>query len=682
MKNRVPLLLTLVWTLVSCGPRGAAPSPEKVPQTPSENSKSHEMPLASMISDTSGAEAFIQARVTFVQGTAWLQSGALSSAEEPVLPDTLLKAGDRLRTEADATVEVAYGTLATVRVLPQSECTVLGLKSILQDGSPRDRAELFLGIGALLVKVRKLAAADEFLIQTPNTAAGVRGTEYVIRYGAEKPVDSGKGSPGATIVAVRSGKVAVLPKGPLLNGLLDGRTANPLAGAVVSTAFAFAPVVGPGQELTIGGTRGNAAVEEGESRYGELVRAAEDAQAQGTDFEEVQDPLSVLAPASSALRRRMETMGSLVPITGFSDISKTYLLFLDRLRDPGAGASKLPAAFPQTFFTSPTVKTSAVTPGPSYPNLVWQKFVSTEPLSVGIGHVGPSILALDSRGLLHCFDDQGRSLWTAGPEVLAFTSLEQTVALVEKFQFRIVDGQSGAETGRWTYPGWAALPQYKGVPIPQGLAVATPQGVMILRQENAQIVKEIPLPGGVIAPLVLMDKRLAAYSGSGTLYFIDTATAAVGAQLSLDLGTEILTPRYMDGQGYLINRQGRVVAIDPTGDRILWERSLTQGIKTDPELDSQRLYLWTSDNSLRRLSTRDGSDVEPPLPSVDSPPLLSQGRLYLGRGKSLIVADAATLSIVKTLPLPDVPGGRPLIIDGFLYIGTRNGRLIRLDPTK
>jgi outer membrane protein assembly factor BamB len=539
-----------------------------------------------------------------------------------------------------------------------------------------------LGLGALLVKVRKLAGDDEFLIQTPNTAAGVRGTEYLIRYGPEKLTDSGKENPGTTIVAVRSGKVAVLPKGPLLTGLLDGRAANPLAGAVVSTAFAFAPVVGSGQELTVGGIQGCASVEEAESRYGALVRAAEDAQAQGTDFEGVQDPPSVLVPADSALRRHLELMGSLVPVTGLSSVSETYLSLLDRLRDPESGTSKLPAAFPQTFFSSPRTRPSALTPEPSYPYLSWQKFVSSVSLSEQIGHVGPSILALDSRGLLHCFDDQGRMLWTKGPEVLSFTSLEQTVALVEKSQLRIVDGHSGAEMSRWTYPGWAALPQYKGVPVPQGLAMATPQGVIILRQENAQIVKEIPLPGGVIAPLVLMDKRLAAYSGSGTLYFIDTATATVVGQLSLNLGTEILTPRYMDGRGYFASRQGRLVAVDTTGDRILWKRSLTVGIKADPELDSQRLYLWTSDNSLRRLSTRDGSDVGTALPSVDSPPLLSLGRLYLGLGKNLIVADAATISIVKTLPLPDVPGGRPLIIDGSLYLGTKDGRLIRLELPK
>jgi len=132
----------------------------------------------------------------------------------------------------------------------------------------------------------------------------------------------------------------------------------------------------------------------------------------------------------------------------------------------------------------------------------------------------------------------------------------------------------------------------------------------------------------------------------------------------------------MEGQGYFASRQGRLVAVDTTGDRILWERSLTVGIKADPELDSQRLYLWTYDNNLRRLSTRDGSDVGTPLPSVDSPPLLSQGRLYLGRGKSLVIADAATLAIIQTLPLPDTPGGRPLMIDGFLYVGSRDGRLI------
>ena len=137
--------------------------------------------------------------------------------------------------------------------------------------------------GTLAVKAGKLAGRDEFIVVTPNSASAVRGTAFLVET-----------RPGLSRIAVREGIVAVLPKGPLLSGLLDGRAGNPVAGAVVRTAFAFAPRARAGEDLRVG-----AAGDGSENAYGALLVAAERARSNGIVLEEVEDPSAFLAASGS-----------------------------------------------------------------------------------------------------------------------------------------------------------------------------------------------------------------------------------------------------------------------------------------------------------------------------------------------------------------------------------------------
>jgi len=594
----------------------------------------------------------IDPTVVFVQGPAVKANG------EQLAVGMTLSPGDLLRTGEDASAELAFGSLATLRLFPSSE---LGLAAVRSGGGPDAdgrRVELRLVKGAVLAKVEALAGSDEFTVLTANAAAGVRGTEFLVR-----------ADPGLTRVAVRSGRVALLPKGALLSGLLDGRDANPLAGAVVATAFALAPSAGPGQELRVG----DAALAAAEAAYGALVLAGESRAALGVVWEDQADPAPLLAPPGSQARQLLDTaFAQSRPLPAGVDAQR-YLDQLDRMRDPGAALPRLPAALPVELFAERR-------PAPAYPGVLGNTRVSDRPIAAGVTRYGDLVLVVDAGGRLHALDKQGRVLWSAGQGVGAVTALDQAIALTEPEGLVLVDGLAGAEQGRWAFDTRAGAPRYKALPVPEGVAVATPQGIAILRRENAQLIREIPIPGGIAAPLLLADRALVGITGRGSLVILDSGSSRVRAELPLGLAEDPLAPRFSGGIIIAADRQGRIAAVSPADEKILWERRLDVRLGAEPEADGERIYLWTADHFLRVLSLEDGSDRGSPLPGVDSPPLLSRGRLYWGSGKgTLVVADAATGGIFKKTAIPDAPSVRPLLIDGVLYVGTAGGRVLRVD---
>ena len=601
-----------------------------------------------------------------------------------------LQTGDLVIAGSDGSAEITFGPLATLRILPNTRVSLEGLSSRGAQETDRDSAEITLLAGAILAKVKKLSGKDEFLVLTPNSAAGVRGTQFLVRY--EEPVlkNGSVARTDRTTVAVREGSVAVLPKGSLLSHLIDGKKTNPLADAVVSAAFTFAPKAGPGQELFIGGHEGPSAAvndealqSQAEAAYGAMVQRAEAMQAQGTDFEAVQDPASVLVRGDSTIERAFANLSQTLPALLLSEQSRDLLEVLDRMREPGMNDSVLPAGLPERYFglrSSADNGTSGVRDR-TYAGIGFTLPLSSTALSGMISKVGDTVLIMDLKGNLYALDSSGKTLWSH-PSVTSFTALDSNLAVLESQNIRILRADNGTELGTYTFESGQALPQVKPVPVPNGIAIATPRGVTILRQENAEVMAEVAVLGGVVAPLVLADSKLVAVSGQGMVVFIDVKRGQITDELSLKV-SGAMTPRVKDNQLFISTKDGRIIAIDTVTIKVLWDVQLEQALRAEPELDVDRLYVWLQNKTLLTLSAADGHVIGNPIQDVESPPLLSKGRLYWGSsGPSLVIADGMTGTIVKRSPLPDMVSARPLLVDGSLYLGTVSGKLIRLDINK
>lgn len=640
--------------------------------------------------DSNAKPESIQPVLVFIQGSVSIKRDSQSLTATEGLE---LMAGDTISTGKDGSAEIAYGSFATIRLFPNTTVNLTMIISRAMQQADHDTADLSLLAGTVAAKVKKLSSKDEFFVLTPNSAAGIRGTQFIVDY--EEPIRKNGNivRTERTLVAVRDGSVAVLPKGKLFSSLIDGRQANPLAGAVVATAFTLAPKAGPGQEISIGGQESalgageyEALLNSAESAYGSLVHQAEELQARGTDFEAVGDPAAVLAGPDSEAERSFAMLNRMMPALLISEYSRTLLEVLDRMRDPGKDSATLPAALPERYFVPQSKEASndskKVAATPNYQGLVYSVPLASTSFTGMMSRTSEVVLLMDSKGNLYAVDQQGKKLYER-QAVVSFTALDTTVAVVEQQKLTIFDANTGRERGFYTFDSWQGLPQAKPVPVPNGLALATPRGVTILRQENAEVIAEIPVLGGVIAPLVLAEPHLVAVSGQGKAVFIDLKNARILDEIAINLSADVLSPRVKDGRVYIAAKSGRVVAIDAVNYRMLWDVNLDQSIRSDPELDGGKLYVWLQDKTLRSISLVDGTFIGPPIPNVESPPLLSKGKLYWSSsGPSLVIADAASGAILKLSPLPEVASARPILIDGNLYIGTANGKLLRIDTDK
>jgi len=358
----------------------------------------------------------IQPVLVFIQGSVSVQrKGQAINVSEGLV----LEAGDLISTGTDGSAEITYGSLATLRLFPKTMVSITVVISRALDNADRDVADLHLFAGTVAAKVKKLSAKDEFLVLTPNSAAGVRGTQFVVSY--EEPIHKNGtiARTERTLVAVREGSVAVLPKGKLLTSLIDGRQSSPLAGAVVATALSLAPKAGPGQEVTVGGRESaaggredEALLDSAEGVYGALVRQAEELQAQGTDFEAVQDPVAILAVPDSEIEKSFANLSRSLPAILLSEQSRFLLDALDRMRDPGTDSSPLPAGLPERYFApqgnkGSTGSGSAGSQAQTYPGLVFALPLAPGPFTGMISRTGEALLILDSHGTLYAVEQGG-----------------------------------------------------------------------------------------------------------------------------------------------------------------------------------------------------------------------------------------------------------------------------------
>ncbi len=608
------------------------------------------------------------AEVTFSQGGVYITR---DGKDIPLNRETRLGPGDRIRTGADGSAELVFGSLGVIRLLPESELELTQL--YVMESQKKYDVMILLIRGVVFASVEKINPEDEFLIGTPNSLARVRGTRYMVSY--DPPVNPeprrDNGRSARTTLAVKNGEVSLLPRGELISGFAENRLDDGFANEMLMSAFDLAPRADAGQELVLGGAVGDDArlaekkdLIRIEAAYADITL---EGAASGESREVLKDVLSRFNPETYR------------PDTSF------LMKYMDYLRDPGTAAETIPAALPQEFFPAyqdnrayPKTGTTPAKPVNPFPAVIWEARISSVPLADAISRTGDTLLVIDKDGKVTGINDEGSVVWTFNDRANGMIGLDQGVALVTNEKMVLLDGSNGTARGEFAFT-WGAVPNAKPVPVPDGVALATPRGVTICRQSNAQVLREIPVSGGIISTLVLADKELTGINGAGNLIIMNISAGSIRLEVPLGLGPDILTPRYLEGRIYMANKSGRIVAVEVESGKKLWDRDLAAGLSIEPELDSERLYVWTAARTLIRMSTADGNPVGSPIQNVESAPLLSNGRLYWGgKGGTLVVADPASGRILKSNPIPDSVTVRPLMVGDNLFVGTQGGRLIKV----
>lgn len=176
-----------------------------------------------------------QAIVTFVSGSASLvHAGSWQPLDVGDLPGV----DDTLAVDPDSYCEVQIGEKAVLRI--EENTTVVMKELFLKEGETDVDVEVALG--SVLFKVKKLAEKESFTVNTPSSACGVRGTTFMVRELEEE----------GTIIAVKEGRVAVLPAGAATRELRKqlGDDQGGLAG-LLDSIEEEAPVIEGGNEILV-----------------------------------------------------------------------------------------------------------------------------------------------------------------------------------------------------------------------------------------------------------------------------------------------------------------------------------------------------------------------------------------------------------------------------------------------
>jgi len=157
-------------------------------------------------------------RLTAVSGSVTLIELGGDAEGTPAAAGTPLQEGDRIRTGADSSAELALDGESVIQLGPNADFKLENMH----------RSETLFGLsaGTFLAKIKKLLASQSMQVRTPTAVAAVRGTEF----GVEVP------SPEESHVGVfDEGKVEVKGSGGVENLIgnqetrvaSDGKPAQP-----------------------------------------------------------------------------------------------------------------------------------------------------------------------------------------------------------------------------------------------------------------------------------------------------------------------------------------------------------------------------------------------------------------------------------------------------------------------
>jgi outer membrane protein assembly factor BamB len=207
----------------------------------------------------------------------------------------------------------------------------------------------------------------------------------------------------------------------------------------------------------------------------------------------------------------------------------------------------------------------------------------------------------------------------------------------------------------------------------------------------------LPQKGAISSsPVVAGDRVLIAaaidsvFRPYGALYCLDRATGAVA--WSFDGGKKMKqvfsTPtvagdKIYIGEGFHQDYDCKVYCLDLRDGRKLWEHQTASHTESTAAVADGRVYVGAGDDGLVCLAADTGAKVWGfPGFHIDAGPAAHSGRVYAGCGvgdvhktTAIFCLDAATGQPVWRAHTPLPVWGQPAVSNGFVYVGTGNGRL-------
>lgn len=705
------------------------------------------------------AEEVFKAEVVFLQGDVKAIRG--SETIKLDIGSEILK-DDTVKTGKNGAVDIKFGKTAVTRLQGNTEVSIKAL-SLKASAATVD---LKLASGSVLSKVEKLAGKDNYGVRSETAVCGVRGTEFLVA------LDPIKG----TKIAVKQGKVAVLPASAALDRLAVDSKTNAVAEAAVLAVSAQAIEVGVGEETSITQAEADkagivfAALEEevkalpviekvviaGTENDVVLFTVAPEVVAVETKAEEATSAVTMggeTVGENTALAKKAETTESAqaVPAIVLSDDIRTKLNkavnvsfkkpmsekkkvtkesdnafkaieILAPMRLPSeidaaslknkdakaedeakaleakqAEAKALEAKALEekaTLAKAEEEKTKALAlaekaKAEAESKPILGNFPITKTRVVGsLVQAQGLVLASDAQGNVGAVRADGTRSWlvktsNSGNENSFPVVFKSNVYFSGSSEFLIIKAETGAIVKR--IPLEDEKVHAFGNRVAQaanGIIYPTSNGLEILDPETGALVRSIEVPDGTMMTPAFFEGKAVIVNQKGLLLTYDVQSGAEIARVQTKgLQPTALAPRIYNGKACFADRKGLVVMVDLKTMATLWEKKIPDNVFTDLEFGKEGIFVFAK-NSVYAFKS-DGSEIGKPFSNVSAPPLLSSGKLYYGtKDGFLMIRNAQTLDVEKTLELKEVISARPLFVDGVLYLATQAGNLIKINPAK
>ena len=278
------LALSLAF-LAGCGANPTAPVPAAAPEA--EVSQTDLAPVEAPTVDE-GLIAFVTGIVDISDESGWF----------PAEIGDFITPANSIRTGADSSCEIQFGTTAVIRLEENSEIDISRI-NLTPEAS---KVGLEMVAGSVLAKVQKLSKDDSFSVRTQSAVCGVRGTEF--------SVTTSEGN--KTVFAVKEGSVAVLPPDLDIESLkeqVSGKSDS--ATAAIDQLLESAPRVEADQEMAVDESFAEETREASES----VTRAVQEIAAAGNAAQVEEKSRTLVSTAADSTRTIAERTAPAAPIS-------------------------------------------------------------------------------------------------------------------------------------------------------------------------------------------------------------------------------------------------------------------------------------------------------------------------------------------------------------------------------
>lgn len=316
--------------------------------------------------------------------------------------------------------------------------------------------------------------------------------------------------------------------------------------------------------------------------------------------------------------------------------------------------------------------------------------VSTTALVGRVAVFKDLIIAADTAGMLYAVDTQGKVVWKIPtkntPNVNSFPiCIGNKVFFSGSTEFIVVDVSTGKIDYREKLSESSShMFGRHVVAYDDNFLFPTDNGVRV-RKFDGRIVKEIKIPGGTKMSPAIYKNSLLVVNQRGVFYRIDLTTGRIIAKLPTRAVQPVAVTVLVHGnKAFFSGRKGRVVCIDLTKDRVLWQKKPTAvkslGVFHDLEYGRNEIFMFAR-SYIYAFRATDGRILFSPIKAVSAPPLYYKGYLYTGKSNgNFVVISATTGRIVKSLKLGEIITTRPRIMDGKIIVGTKGGKIVAINP--